>query len=280
MSASNPDVDDASVLDAKPFSADHVDPNPSAERGLADDNRSRRGVASASTVMAVRHVSYQDLGAFEEMLRARGFRVRYLDIGSGDLATAELAEAALLVVLGGPLHAYDVDKYPFLRKEIALLEARLAASRPCIGVGLGAHLMARALGARVTPASAYRIGWAPLTLTPAGMASPLRHIIGPVLHWHSDSFELPAGAECLASSEGCADEAFAFGRNALGLQFHVEGVAKKFERWLISRAPEIAATPGVSVTRLRADTARFARVAAAQGQRCLAEWLDQLQPRR
>ncbi len=279
MSASNPGFD-ASALDAKPFSADDVDANPSTDPVLADDTKGRRGAAGASTVLALRHVSYQDLGAFEEMLRARGFRVRYLDIGTGDLATAELAAAELLVVLGGPLHAYDVDKYPFLRKEIALIETRLAASRPCIGVGLGAHLMARALGARVTPGSAYRIGWAPLTLTPAGMASPLRHIIGPVLHWHYDTFELPPGAERLASSEGSADEAFAFGRNALGLQFHVEGVAKKFERWLISGAPEIAATPGVSVTRLRADTARFARVAAAQGQRCLAEWLDQLQPQR
>ncbi len=246
-------------------------PRPAGEGGGKPD-------AATRTALALRHVSYQDLGAFEEMLRARGFRVRYFDIGSGDLAAIDLAQAELLVVLGGPLHAYDVDRYPFLRKEISLLEARLASNRPCLGVGLGAHLMARALGARVYPGAACRIGWAPLMLTPAGTASPLRHLVGPVLHWQADAFDLPSGAQRLASSEACAEEAFAYGSNALALQFHVEGVAKKFERWLISRAPELAAAPGLSITRLRADTARLARVTAAQGQRCLAEWLDQVQP--
>jgi GMP synthase (glutamine-hydrolysing) len=270
---------ETSAADAKPFSDDPAKPGTLPKPVQpADSSGTRRGAASARTAVAIRHVYYQDLGAFEEMLRARAFHVRYFDIGSSDLATAELGEPELLVVLGGPLHAYDVDRYPFLRKEIALLEARLAAGHPCLGLGLGAHLMARALGARVAPgASSYRIGWAPLTLTPAGAASPLRHLVGPVLHWHFDVYDLPSGAERLASSEACIDEAFAYGRNALALQFHVEVVAKKFERWLISRAPEIAAAPGLSITRLRADTARFARFAAAQGQRCLAEWLDQLQ---
>lgn len=269
---------ETSVADAKPFSNDSASPG-ALERPArpAGSSATRRGTASARTAVAIRHVYYQDLGALEEMLRARAFHVRYFDIGSSDLATAELGEPELLVVLGGPLHAYDVDRYPFLKKEIGLLEARLAAGHPCLGLGLGAHLMARALGARVAPGASSRIGWAPLTLTPAGTASPLRHLVGPVLHWHFDVYDLPSGAKRLASSEVCADEAFAYGRNALALQFHVEVVAKKFERWLISRAPEIAAAPGLSITRLRADTARFARFAAAQGQRCLAEWLDQLQ---
>jgi GMP synthase (glutamine-hydrolysing) len=258
---------DPHALDARPSASDHA-------AAAGGDTRP----AAARTALALRHVHYQDLGAFEEMLRARGFRVRYFDLGGGDLAALDHGEAALLVVLGGPLHAYDIDKYPFLRKEIALLEQRLAAGRPCLGVGLGAHLMARALGARVFAAPACRIGWAPLQLTAAGMASPLRHLAGPVLHWHGDAFELPGGATRLASTESCPDEAFAYGNHALALQFHVEGVAKKFERWLINRAPELAAVPGVSVTRLRADTARLARVTAAQGQRSLAEWLDQVQP--
>ncbi len=265
-------------LDARPVSADSADVVAPSQRPRPAGDHGDKRAAAAHTALALRHVHYQDLGAFEEMLRARGFRVRYFDIGGGDLGALDLRQAELLLVLGGPLHAYDIDKYPFLKKEISLIETRLASGRPCLGVGLGAHLMARALGARVSPGPACRIGWAPLSLTPAGMASPLRHLLGPVLHWHSDVFELPSGAQRLASTEACPDEAFAYGSNALALQFHVEGVAKKFERWLISRAPELAAVPGLSITRLRADTARFARVTAAQGQRCLAEWLDQVQP--
>lgn len=281
MNTSSSGLVETSSAGAKPFSDDAVNPDaPPKPARASGGGAPRRGLASTRTAVALRHVSYQDLGAFEEMLRARAFHVRYFDIGSTDLATAELGQPELLIVLGGPLHAYDVDRYPFLRKEIALLEARLAAGQPCLGLGLGAHLMARALGARVAPDASYRIGWAPLTLTAAGAASPLRHLVGPVLHWHFDIYDLPNGAERLASSETCADEAFAYGRNALALQFHIEVVAKKFERWLINRAPEIAAAQGLSITRLRADTARFARFTAAQGQRCLAEWLDQLEHRR
>ena len=43
----------------------------------------------------------------------------------------------------------------------------------------------------------------------------------PVLHWHSDTFTLPPGAELLASSDMCVNQAFRVGR-AYGLQFHVE----------------------------------------------------------
>ncbi len=224
----------------------------------------------------MRHVYYEDLGGFEELLRARGYTIRYVEAGLGSVPSFDPEKADLLVVLGGPVHAYDVDKYPFLKKEISLLEARLSKARPTIGIGLGAELMARALGARVYLGPRVEIGWAPLTLTDAGRASPLHHLIGPVLHWHSDVADLPDGATRLAFSEVCPNAAYSYGRNATAWQFHLETLAKRFERWLINRAPELAAAPSVSITRLRADTARFARSASAQGQRCLAEWLDQI----
>ena len=44
----------------------------------------------------------------------------------------------------------------------------------------------------------------------------------PVLHWHHDTFDLPAGAVLLASSDRYPHQAFRVGRRAYGLQFHVE----------------------------------------------------------
>ena len=230
------------------------------------------------SAVAIRHVAYMDLGAFEELLRARGYRIRYVDAATGDLADDDLVTADLLIVLGGPLRHGEADKFPLLRRELALLESRLAAQRPTLGLALGAQLMARALGARVYAAPAPVIGWAPLTLTEAGEASPLCHVAGPVLRWHGDLFDLPEGAELLGVTEASVNDAFAYGPNIIAFQFHLEAMAKRFERWLVGRAPELAAAPGLSITRLRADTARFARVVAAQGQRCLSEWLDQLRP--
>src|SRR6201999_289627 len=101
-------------------------------------------------------------------------------------------ESDLLVVLGGPIGAYEEDRYPFLTAELTLIGARLKAGRPTLGICLGAQLMARALGADVRPGAGKEIGWAPLVLSEAGRAGPLRHLGNePVLHWHGDIFHLP-----------------------------------------------------------------------------------------
>ncbi len=45
--------------------------------------------------------------------------------------TAPSKDADLLIVLGGPIGVYEADAYPFLTREIALLERRLAqGARP------------------------------------------------------------------------------------------------------------------------------------------------------
>jgi GMP synthase (glutamine-hydrolysing) len=259
---------------------------PTLPGGPASDQSARRtgpgaakdAQAVVKSAVAIRHVAYMDLGAFEELLRARGYRIHYVDAATADLAAEDLLRADLLVVLGGPLRLGDADKFPLLKKELALLESRMAAQRPTLGVSLGAQLIARALDARVYPAPAPLVGWTPLTLSEAGDTSPLRHVAGPVLRWHSDLFDLPGGAELLGQTEASANDAFAYGPNIIAFQFHLEAMAKRFERWLVGRAPEVAAISGLSITRLRADTARFARNVAAQGQRCLSEWLDQLRP--
>jgi GMP synthase (glutamine-hydrolysing) len=97
-----------------------------------------------------------------------------------------------------------------------------------------------------------------------------------VLHWHGDTFDLPAGAALLASTAACRNQAFAAGQGALGLQFHIEATATGLERWFIGHTIEIAATAGASVATLRRDTALYAAGLARHGRACLAAWLDAL----
>src|SRR5579883_3294475 len=98
------------------------------------------------TVIAVRHVAFEDHGSFAAPLHRRGWTIGYRDATVDDLAAPELALADLLVVLGGPIGAYEDEAYPFLLDELRLIERRLAAGRPVLGICLGAQLMARALG--------------------------------------------------------------------------------------------------------------------------------------
>jgi GMP synthase (glutamine-hydrolysing) len=234
--------------------------------------------------VTIRHVLFEDLGHFADVLTGRGWDVSYLEAGVDPLHGLDPLAADLLVVLGGPIGAYEDDRYPLLRDELRILETRMASARPTLGICLGAQLMARALGARVYPGPAKEIGWAPLALTAEGRRSALCHLDAsatPVLHWHGDTFDLPAGATRLASTPITANQAFSVGANLLGLQFHAEADARRIEQWLIGHACEISGVAGLSLDALRAESRAHGPALARQGRHFFGQWLDGLDvPRR
>lgn len=228
------------------------------------------------TCVAVRHVAFEDLDLLEGVLSARGFATRYVEAPTDDFS--DIGDPDLLVVLGGPLGAYDEGPFPFLLPEMKLVERRLRADRPTLGLCLGAQIMARVLGARVYPnPNGKEIGWSSLSLTEAGADSVLAGLgEAEVLHWHGDTFDLPHGADHLASTPMTPNQAFAWGQRALALQFHAEVTARGLERWYVGHVGEIATLPGIDVPMLRAEAARHAPLIETRGRAVLGRWLDQV----
>ncbi|PKQ25631.1 MAG: glutamine amidotransferase [Actinobacteria bacterium HGW-Actinobacteria-4] len=218
---------------------------------------------------AVRHVSFEDLGVWEDEIRAHGYTITYADAGVDDLTP--LATTDLAVVLGGPIGVEDIDRYPVLREEIDLLERRLAQDLPTIGVCLGAQLLAAAAGAKVYQ-GAREIGWDAVELTDAGRTGPLAHLDDlPMLHWHRDTFDLPEGAELLASTPETPHQAFTLGR-ALGIQFHPEVDTSHIERWLIGHSGQLM-DAGIDVPELRAHSRELGDQMAMAGVALIRAWL-------
>lgn len=236
---------------------------------------SRGTPATLKTAVAIRHIHFEDLGTFEAVLASAGYRIHYYDLGVHELWTLDPPLADLLVVLGGPVGVYETEAYPFLAEERQILEARLAAGRPTLGICLGAQQIAATLGAKVAPTGVREIGFSELTLTDAGRVGPLRHLEGvSVLHWHGDAFQIPERAENLATTALCATQGFALGRNVLGLQFHPEvDACASIERWLVGHAAELASA-GVDPRRLREDAVRFGPALRHAARKMLSEWLQ------
>ncbi|MHA1560401.1 MAG: glutamine amidotransferase [Alphaproteobacteria bacterium] len=226
--------------------------------------------------LVYRHVPFEDLGAFEPVLKGAGYNIEYFDVGSADFDLVAPVAADLLIVLGAPISANGVAQYPFLDDEIRNIRSRVVNDSPTVGICLGMQLIAAALGAEVKPAAEPEIGWGPIDLTRAGSESVLAPLAGmPVLHWHSDTAALPKGATLLAQTDLCANQAFAVGPNVLALQFHIENNPERIEQWLIGHAVELAKA-GVKPNKIRADNARFGLDAALTGAMIFKRWLDAL----
>ncbi len=226
--------------------------------------------------LAVRHVTFEDLGLLGPLVASRGYDVRYHDAGVQAIDAETLRAPDLLIVLGGPIGVYERDAYPFIADEVAAIAARLQANKPMLGICLGAQMMAAALGAGVAPGPVKEIGWAPLNLTGEGRASVLGPLgATPVLLWHGDNCELPEGCTRLASTPHCPVQAFMRTPLQLALQFHLETEPARLESWLVGHTVELGKA-GIDPRVLRKQVHELGPATRDLGEKVFSAWLDRV----
>jgi len=185
------------------------------------------------SVLVFQHDPYDGPGYLGEALEKRGASLTIVRLYAGE-AIPDLSASDLLLVMGGEMNVYQEDKHPWLIAETAAIRQTVDAEIPVLGVCLGGQLLAKALGAQVHLGAATEIGLVPITLTPQGKTDPLFEGLDKLaaVEWHDDTFDIPNGAIRLASSEGCAHQAFRFGKSAYGLQFHPEVSPAMLAEWI------------------------------------------------
>ena len=194
-------------------------------------------------ILVFQHTPTEPLGRLEESLRSEGAELHVYHHGYHEPPTADVTRAfGAIVSLGGPMSANDHATDPFLAGELEVMRKALSEDTAILGISLGAHLLALALGGTVLPLEGGpEIGWDAITLSPKAKLDPLIKGFGPtetVFHWHRETVTVPRDARPLASSKRCPAQAFAYGGAYLGLQFHVQADARMADGW--ASAPEAA----------------------------------------
>lgn len=228
----------------------------------------------SKTALIVRHVPREGAAGFLEPIEAAGFMIERIDVADPAFEAVNLCAPDLLIMMGGPMGVYEADIHPWIPLQIAKLSARLERDKPTLGVCLGSQMIAAALGARVYQGHVIELGFAPLDVHGAGLASPVRHLDGvPVLHWHSDTFDLPDSVELLASTGHYPHQAFRRGQNILALQCHAEmGEDPRFEDWLTHFWADLDMATQCPDA-LRRDHDVHGPRAVAAGRAMIGEWL-------
>ena len=183
-------------------------------------------------VLVFRHSPSETLGYIADALAEHGIDYQYSDLYAFPEQEFPVTEADALILMGGAMSVND--GLPYLGREIAHIREFISRGRPVLGVCLGAQLIAKALGASVRKNPVKEIGWEPIRWNPAAGSDPIfAGLSGPltVFHWHGETFDLPGGAELLASSEGCRNQAFRAGDRVYGLQFHLEVTPEMIAQW-------------------------------------------------
>lgn len=185
-------------------------------------------------VLIVLHQERSSPGRVGQMLHDHGFDLDIRRPPLGEELPETLDEHAGVVIFGGPMSANDTDE--FVRRETDWLSVPLREDKPFLGICLGAQMLVNHLGGRVAGhhEGQVEIGWYPLKPTEEGRS--LMHWPEMVYQFHREGFTLPEGATLLATAETYPNQAFRYGRNAWGIQFHAELTRAMMQRWVVRGA--------------------------------------------
>ena len=212
-------------------------------------------------VLVIKNVFSEGPGTMADHLRDRNIPFSVCDLSIGDQAPS-LEPYSHLLIMGGPMAVYEMDRHRYLADEARIIEAGINANKCVLGVCLGAQMVAHVLGARVYAGGTKEIGWYDVTLSAdgghdrcmKGLSVDNQPVVN-VFQWHGDTFDLPQGAVHLASSPLFPNQAFRYHDRVYALQFHIEVTPTIVRQWL-SNETQVDWQPIVADSEKRYDAYR------------------------
>src|SRR4030043_2456754 len=181
-------------------------------------------------VLILKNIAAEGPGTIEDFLEKEDIPFSIVELGSGEI-TPPLEQYNTLIVMGGPVSVYEMDRYPQIMIATRIIREAINRDMKVLGICLGSQMIAYCLGAEVYPGPEKEIGWLHIELTGDGLKDPLMRQLAihpavgdfwrkfKVFHWHGDTFDLPLEAVLLANSELYKNQAFRYGVIVYGFQF-------------------------------------------------------------
>lgn len=188
------------------------------------------------------HESFEDVASIDEWANRPGNKITSTRFFEKEFLLPSPEEIDLLIIMGGPMGVYDEDKYHWLKPEKKFIEQVISKGKKVLGICLGSQLLAEVLGGKVYKNKEKEIGWFDIHFTPQAKTDLFFSDYPEdmkVFHWHGDTFDLPAGANHIAYSEACRNQAFTYNDQVVGLQFHIEATRKSIEEFVFHCKDEL-----------------------------------------
>lgn len=231
-------------------------------------------------LLLIKHDPVETCGVALPTLEAEGIDLLVVEAWDERAPRPSAEEISGVVEFGGEMHVEDDHVLPSLAWERSLTREAVDRGLPYLGSCLGAQILARALDASVFRAPAKEIGFTVLRPTAAAGRDPMLSVYEDgdmVFHWHEDTFDLPAGAELLATGDVIPAQAFRIGERAWGLQFHFELDAPELDVWLDDAersGGDLKSAWGKSAAEVRDEAKRFIARHEEQGRKVFRRFAD------
>ena len=237
----------------------------------------------------VQHIDREGPDLVAEIALEQGMTIHTIRPDQGEpLPDPMSTQNTIAVLLGGPMSVGDrhKDGMAWIQQELDWLALWHQQNNPVLGICFGAQLLAVAAGGAIQP---LQVGLPPQPMKEVGYGAihwlvkpssePLLMGLQPsemVLHWHGDRIQLPPTATLLGSSLHCQEQVFRIGRNAIGLQCHMELTRNNLGRWIQEDLDYVISAIGKNgPEKLRQDSERFGASIQQQGGRLIRNILQE-----
>ena len=188
-----------------------------------------------NTILLIVHQKKSVAGHIGTLLSNLGYNLDKRCPCIGDPLPQNIENYAAVVVFGGPMSANDCAMEG-IKKELDFIPDVLKLKMPFLGLCLGGQLLARVLGAKVSPHELGHIESGFTKIYPTKIGEDWFAESDIFYQWHREGFNVPDGAQLLAKGDKFPNQAFVYGSNAIATQFHPEITRDMIDRWTMHGA--------------------------------------------